>query len=180
MPAPIHFGTDGWRAVIADQFTFENVRRVAQALADAWHGAGARHKSAHHPLHHRTCVIGYDCRFMSDTAARLVAEVMAGNGIASLFAHAPTPTPAVSWAIRDRGLCGGVVITASHNPPRFNGLKIKADYAGPAGPALTHEVEGLIDHSPVRSLPFEQGARDGWIKVENLVDRYKAALQRFT
>src|SRR5438128_873068 len=121
MMSKIKFGTDGWRAVIAEDFTFENVQRASQALADFLvkeHGTT------------RSVIVGYDNRFLSETFAKLVCEVLAANGFKALYAPESVPTPAVSYAIKDRKLCGGVMITASHNPPHFNGFKLKAHYAG--------------------------------------------------
>src|SRR6185436_8039692 len=141
MKPSIKFGTDGWRAVISDGFTFENVRLVAQAIADYWKQSAASGE--------RSAIVGYDRRFLSDTYARLVCEVFAGNSISSILTHAPTATPAVSYAIRERKLCGGVMITASHNPPQFNGVKVKADYAGSADPAITKQIEGLLGNTSV-------------------------------
>jgi phosphomannomutase len=138
--AKIKFGTDGWRGVIADDFTFENVRRVAQATADYWNAQSLPKRA----------IVGYDNRFLSENFARLVGEVLAGNGIEALYPPVAVPTPAVSYAVRDRKLCGAVMITASHNPPQFNGYKLKADFAGPATPEICHEVEALVDASPVR------------------------------
>jgi phosphomannomutase len=137
----IKFGTDGWRGVIADDFTFENVRRVAQATADFW-------KSQKLP---RAAIVGYDNRFLSETFARLTAEVFAANGFRALLPPSSVPTPAVTYAVRDRNLCGAVMITASHNPPHFNGFKLKAHYAGPADVDLCKGVERFLDKSPVRA-----------------------------
>lgn len=138
----IKFGTDGWRGVIADDFTFANVRRVAQATADYWN---------RQPLPKRA-IVGYDNRFFSEVYARLVAEVLAGNGLETLLSPTAVPTPAISYAVRDRQLCGAVMITASHNPPQFNGYKLKAEFAGPATPEMCAAVEALVDASPVRSV----------------------------
>jgi len=137
----IVFGTDGWRGVIAEDFTFENVRRVAQATADYWNSL---------PGGPKTAIVGYDCRFLSETYAKLVCEVLDGNGITALYTPEAVPTPAVTYAVRDRRLCGAVMITASHNPPQFNGYKIKADFAGPADPSVCAEIEKRVDASPVR------------------------------
>ena len=142
MSAPvIKFGTDGWRGIIADDFTFANVRRVAQATADYWNAQ---------PLA-KTAIVGFDNRFQSETFARLVAEVLSGNGITTLLPPVAVSTPAVAYTIRARGLCGGVMITASHNPPQFNGYKLKAHYAGSADPQLCAAVEQRLDRSPIRS-----------------------------
>jgi phosphomannomutase len=139
-PTQIKFGTDGWRGVIARDFTFANVRRVAQATADYWNTQ---------PLPKRA-LVGYDNRFQSETFARLSAEVLAGNGIETLLCPAATPTPSVSLAVRERQLAGAVMITASHNPPEFNGYKIKAHYAGSADPEICAAIEAGVDRSPIR------------------------------
>ena len=140
-PAPIKFGTDGLRGVIAGEFTFANVRRVAQATADYW---------ISQPLP-KVAIVGYDNRFQSETFARIVAGVFSGNGIKTYLPPVAASTPAIAYAIRERKLCGGVMITASHNPPRYNGYKIKAHYAGSADAAISNAVEHLLDRSPVRS-----------------------------
>jgi phosphomannomutase len=134
--ASIKFGTDGWRAVIARDYTFENVARVAQAYAAYLLEAGNTEPFV---------VIGYDRRFLSEMFAQRAAEVLAGNGLrVSLFAEA-APTPLISWAVKELNAQGGVVITASHNPPDFNGFKIKAPWGGSASPATTAAVEKLVD-----------------------------------
>src|SRR5262245_23591391 len=106
----IKFGTDGWRAVIAEDFTFANVERVAQAAADYWTG---------HPVPdtENRVIVGFDRRFLSDQFAFRIAEVLAGNGFAVTLTHEPTPTPAVSLAVKAHRAVGGVMVTASHNPP---------------------------------------------------------------
>jgi phosphomannomutase len=144
-PATIRFGTDGWRAVIAREFTFANVDRVAQAYADylLLQAAGS---AVTPPL----IIIGFDRRFLSDQFARRAAEIMIGNGFGiALFAE-DAPTPLISWAVKDLGAIGGVVITASHNPPDFNGFKIKAAWGGSAPPETTAEVERLVDAAPAK------------------------------
>ena len=137
-PVQIKFGTDGWRAIIAREFTFVNVERVAQAYADfLTREAGTGNK----PF----VVIGFDRRFLSEKFAARTAEVMAGNGFKiALFSEAQ-PTPLISWAVKDLGATGGVMITASHNPANFNGFKIKAPWGGSAPPETTRAVEQLVD-----------------------------------
>ncbi|MCI0745126.1 MAG: phosphoglucomutase/phosphomannomutase family protein [Verrucomicrobia subdivision 3 bacterium] len=152
MKTPLRFGTDGWRAVIAEDFTFENVERVTQASADFWNANRA-------PNTERNVVVGYDRRFLSDQFARRTAEVLAGNGFGVVLTSEPTPTPAVSFAVKARRAAGGVMITASHNPPIFNGFKLKADFGGSAEPAMCQAIEGLLDRSPVRRLPLEGHAQ---------------------
>ena len=142
-PTPIRFGTDGWRAVIADEFTFENVERVAQAYADF-----VNQQTAAVPPALKQVVVGYDRRFLSEHFAARVAEVLAGNEIEVSLFDSDVPTPLVSWAVRERGAAGGVVITASHNPANFNGFKIKAPWGGSATPETTIAVESLVDEKP--------------------------------
>ncbi len=142
MNSPIKFGTDGWRGVIADDFTFESLRVAAQATADCFHSV---------PGGERGVFIGYDVRFLSPQFARATAEVFAGNGFRVLLMDRPYPTPYVSFEVRRRNLAGGVVITASHNPPDFNGFKVKASFGGSATTAITSEIETLLGRSPVRS-----------------------------
>jgi len=170
MPAPIRFGTDGWRALMSEGFTFENVRRATQAVAIYW-----REKASHKGIIPRV-VVGYDTRFQSDKFAAAAAEVLAGNDITTILTPQPTPTPAVSYAIKDRGLIGGVIITASHNPPAFNGFKIKADFAGSADTEMTDAVETLLDREPPRILPFETARGQGRIVVEDVRGPHRAAV----
>jgi phosphomannomutase len=116
----IKFGTDGWRAVISDTFTFANLRLVAQAIADyVLEEAGDDRPEV---------IVGFDTRFLSDRYATEVARVMAGNSIVAHLTRADAPTPAISYAVINKGAAAGVMITASHNPPRYNGLKLKAAF----------------------------------------------------
>lgn len=131
----LKFGTDGWRAVISDEFTFANLRLVAQAIADFIHNENTTDPSI---------VIGFDTRFLSDRYAAEVARVMAANDIKTWLARADTPTPAISYAVVNKGATAGVMITASHNPPRYNGVKLKADYGGSASPEQNRQVEQIL------------------------------------
>ena len=133
--ADIRFGTDGWRAVIGEDFTFDNVRAVAQATAQWMQRAG---------LAGRGAVVGYDTRLHSAEFAEAVAEVLAGNGIAVGLALAAAPTPAISFAVRERGAGAGVVITSSHNPPEWNGFKVKQAVGNSAPPEVTAEIEAAL------------------------------------
>ena len=131
----IKFGTDGWRGIIADDFTFENVRRVAGAIAS-------------YVLKHedptRGVIIGYDTRFASDRAARAVAEVIAGAGIPVRLSNDYCPTPTVSYNVKKLGAAGGVMVTSSHNPWNWNGVKFKAKFGGSATPAIMKMIEGEL------------------------------------
>ena len=127
--AAIKFGTDGWRAVIAEDFTFANVARVAQATADYWRSA-IRNRQSGIFGREPSLVVGYDRRFLSDRFAQITAEVFAGNGFRVILTPEPTPTPCVSFAVKHLGAVVGVMITASHNPPAFNGFKLKSHFGG--------------------------------------------------
>ncbi|MBN1217347.1 MAG: phosphoglucomutase/phosphomannomutase family protein [Anaerolineae bacterium] len=129
----VKFGTDGWRAVIAETFTFENVRLVSQAVADYLIDTA---NSGNLEV-----VIGFDTRFLSDRFAAEVARVMAANGITAHLARADAPTPAISYNIVHKKAAGGVMITASHNPPRYNGFKVKAAYGGAISKDQTRVIE---------------------------------------
>ncbi len=132
----ISFGTDGWRAVISDTFTYDNLRLIAQAIADYVWSVAERDEPE--------TVVGFDTRFLSDRYAREVARVMAGNGIIAHLTRADAPTPAISYAVVEKGAEVGVMITASHNPPRYNGLKLKASFGGSALPEQAKLVEARL------------------------------------
>lgn len=154
----IHFGTDGWRAVISDTFTFANVRLVAQAIADVVREQTSSSAASATPLR---MVVGFDTRFLSDRYAREVASVLAANGIQVDLTQADTPTPAVSYAVVARGAAGGIMITASHNPPRYNGIKLKTAYGGSASPADCKRVEArLLENGEARRTPQDMDFDD--------------------
>lgn len=167
----IRFGTDGWRAVIAEDFTMRNVGRVAQAAADCWR---AQPPPGAQPL----VVVGYDRRFLSRQFAECVAEVMAGNQFQVLLCPDPSPTPSVSFAVRAHRAVGGVMITASHNPARFNGFKLKSHFGGSAGPQLCQAVESFLDRHPVRSVAFPEARAGGRVKIRDLRPAHFAAVKR--
>ena len=150
---PIRFGTDGWRAVIAQDFTFANLERVAQAYSD-YLQRNIEKESLVDALNNSAAplvIIGYDRRFLSEQFAERAAEVLAGNELRIALFDEAVPTPVVSWAVKLNGAAGGVVITASHNPADFNGFKIKAPWGGSASPEITSNVESLLDaRSPRR------------------------------
>src|SRR5580658_5172132 len=132
MAQAIKFGTDGWRGIIADDFTFENVRRVARAIASYV----LKCEEAQ-----RGVVVGFDTRFASGRAAQIVAEVIAAAGIPVKLANDYTPTPAVSYAVKRQGAAGGVMVTSSHNPWNWNGVKFKGKFGGSATPAIMKKIE---------------------------------------
>ncbi len=133
---PIKFGTDGWRAVIAQDYTFDNLERVAQATGQWMKTIADGEPSA---------VVGYDARFQGAAFAERTAQVLASMGIRVQLADSFVTTPAVSWATREYGHTAGIVITASHNPPRYSGFKIKSHFGAPADSAMIAEVEAELD-----------------------------------
>jgi phosphomannomutase len=141
MPHPqIKFGTDGWRGIIADDFTFANVRTAAEAIAAYVHG---RLDSAEENPAKGLC-IGYDTRFGSKAFAHACAEVVAATGIPVALANNITPTPALSYGVRERGAAGGIMITSSHNPAQWNGVKYKAWYGGSGKPSIIAAIETYL------------------------------------
>ena len=132
MAQEIKFGTDGWRGIIADDFTFDNVRRVAGAIASYV----LKYEEAQ-----RGVIVGYDARFASPRAAQIVAEVIAAAGIPVKLANDYTPTPAVSYAVKHQGAAGGGMVTSSHNPWNWNGVKFKGKFGGSATPAIMKKIE---------------------------------------
>jgi len=131
----ITFGTDGWRGIISEDFTFHNVRLVAQAIADYIIDRNEQRQGI---------VVGYDARFLSRQYAENCAAVLAANGVTVWLADAILPTPALTWQVKDRQAAGGIMITASHNPPEYNGLKFKAPYGGSASPEIVAAIEKYV------------------------------------
>src|SRR6185312_1654448 len=160
--AQIKFGTDGWRAVIAEDFTFANVARVAQAAADHWREEGTGKKGE------GKVVIGYDRRFFSDRFAQTSAEVFAGNDFKVILTPEPTPTPSVSFAVKAEGAVGGVMITASHNPPIFNGFKLKSYYGGSTSSEECQAIEAFLDRNPVRSKNLAEAIKAKQVVVKDV------------
>jgi phosphomannomutase len=167
----IKFGTDGWRAVIAEDFTFHNLDRVAQATADFWKG---------NPVNgaQKTIIIGCDRRFLSDQFARRVAEVFAGNDFQVLLSTCPVPTPAISFAVKAHRATGGVMITASHNPAIFNGYKLKAHFGGPAEPSLCQAVEKCLDQNPILAANAMEALSSGAISMRDFRPAHYKAIKK--
>lgn len=164
---PVQFGTDGWRALIADTFTFENVRACAQAVADHFSETYGREQPV---------IVGYDTRFLSDQFAEAVARVLAGNGYTVQLADRPAPTPAISYRIIEAGACGGVVVTSSHNPFNWNGIKVKPHYGGSASPEIVADIERRVPAILAGSGPISASAGDERITRFNPIPGYLARL----
>ncbi|HEY1489862.1 MAG TPA: phosphoglucomutase/phosphomannomutase family protein [Verrucomicrobiae bacterium] len=175
--APIKFGTDGWRAVIAEDFTFASVARVAQATADFWKSEVGNQKSEIFGRELKV-VVGYDRRFFSDRFAQTTAEVFAGNGYQVVLTPEPTPTPSVSFAVKHLHAVGGVMITASHNPPSFNGFKLKSHYGGSSDSENCQSVESFLDKNPVKSIPLVEAVKSRQIKIADVRPAHYAALKK--
>ncbi len=174
----IHFGTDGWRAVISDTFTFENLRLVAQAIADAVESKSWTNGSVFEvqPDPH-TMVVGYDTRFLSDRYASEVARVLAANGYTVYLAQADAPTPVISYAVKNLHAIGGVMITASHNAPRYNGVKLKSALGNSALPEQCRRVEVYLNDNENQArgpnlMEFELARSQGLIKRFNPIPAY--------
>ena len=164
MAQEIKFGTDGWRGVIADDFTFDNVRRVAGAIASYV----LKYEDPRGGV-----VIGYDTRFASGNAARAAAEVIAGAGIPVKLSNDYAPTPAVSYAVKHQGAAGGVMVTSSHNPWNWNGIKFKGKFGGSATPGMMKKLE---EELRAEATPRGQKAP---INEVDLKEPYVAAVCRF-
>src|SRR6202035_1391605 len=160
----VKFGTDGWRGIIADDFTYANVRVAAAAIAN--------YVLANENPAAGVC-IAYDTRFGSRSFAKVVAEVIAGAGIPVAMAAEITPTPALSYAVRERKAAGGVMITSSHNPAEWNGVKYKASYGGAGKPSIMTAIESYLDK------PLAKAATPAAIEEVNFNPEYVAAIARF-
>jgi alpha-D-glucose phosphate-specific phosphoglucomutase len=175
---PVHFGTDGWRAVISDTFTFHNLRMVTQAIADAiksetWND-GMPYSGNPDT---RELVVGFDTRFLSDRYANDVARVLAANGFIVHLTQADAPTPAISYNVRHLKTAGGIVITASHNAPRYNGVKLKAPYGGAALSEQCRRVEVYLNDNEERArgpnlMDYQQARSLGMIRRFNPLPAY--------
>jgi len=157
--SPIRFGTDGWRAIIADDFTFANVRACAQATARYFIGAGDMS---------RGIVVGYDTRFLSAEFADAVAEVLAANEIPVHLCDSFAPTPVIGYAITRLKAAGGIVITSSHNPPQYSGFKVRTDEASAAAPSILEQIEALLPEASsggVRRIALDDAKAKGLVKT---------------
>ncbi len=169
----IRFGTDGWRAGIGEDYTFESVRYCTQGTADYLLAQGVADAGV---------VVGYDTRFRSEDFAAAVAEVLAGNGIRAYLAKSAAPTPVLSYSILTLKAAGGIWITASHNPATDNGFKLRSSYAGAADPQTLARVEELIGLAQAEGrlsvLDYDQGVKRGLIRVFDPEESYLEQLAR--
>jgi phosphomannomutase len=175
---PIHFGTDGWRAVISDTFTFHNLRAVTQAIADAIaSGSWIVSSASDYTPDPRKMVVGFDTRFLSDRFAQEVARVLAANGFTVYLCSSDAPTPAISYSVRNLNAIAGLMITASHNAPRYNGVKLKSYYGGSSLPEQCRQVEVYLydNESQGRGpnlMDYEQARQANLIQKFNPIPAY--------
>ncbi len=169
----IKFGTDGWRAVISDDFTFKNVRVVGQAIADFV-------KSRKEPVYRkRTLAVGFDTRFLSGKYAQIVACILAANGIKVKLSDKACSTPSVGLMIRDKKMSGGVMITASHNPPEYNGIKYKNFWGGSAGSEIIDDIEKRLFKNPVKAISLDDAMDRGTVKKEDFMALQVKEVRKF-
>jgi alpha-D-glucose phosphate-specific phosphoglucomutase len=173
LTTPIRFGTDGWRAIIAEDFTFPNVRAVAQSVALYLKEAG---------LAQRGLVVGYDTRFASEDFAAAVAEVVAANGVHVYLCDRSAPTPVIGYSILDRKAGGSVVITSSHNPAQWSGFKFRPEYGGSAPPEVLAQIEAHIPEAvasgAVEALPLPEAKARGLVETFDPRPPYRRQVAR--
>ncbi|MGC5325649.1 phosphoglucomutase/phosphomannomutase family protein [Brevibacillus sp. SYSU BS000544] len=169
----IAFGTDGWRAILADQFTMENVRTVAQAIADY---------TIENNMQEQGVIVGHDTRFMGRSFALEVVSVLTANRIRVLLVNEATPTPVLAFGVKHFAASGAVMITASHNPPEYNGIKYIPEYSGPATPEITQRLEQLIDSiqqsGQVHRMSLEEASIRKLMQYIYLRPHYEAHIRR--
>jgi len=165
----IQFGTEGWRAIMAEEFTADNVRLVSQAVAE--HIQSTRSGAIR-------MVVGYDTRFLSDYFAKAVAEVLAANGIHTLLSDRAVPTCAVSRYVVDKQLASGIMITASHNPPLYNGVKVKESFGGSAVTETVTSIERRLPNAVVKRAPLDQAVSQGRVERVTLEPTYLQGIKR--
>jgi phosphomannomutase len=165
----IKFGTDGWRGMIAEDYTFANVRRCAQGFADYLLSQGRKGEWV---------VVGYDKRFASEHFAAAAAEVLAANGLRARLTDGPTPTPVIAYAVVDKKAAGAINITASHNPPADNGFKVRDSNGGAISPAGLLDIEARIPPAErVKRLAYAEAEAQGLIEQFDPAPAYTANLQ---
>ena len=167
------FGTSGWRAVLGENFTYQNVRIVSQAIA---------HVLRQQKIDQRGLIIGYDSRFLSERFARVAAEVFAGHGMSVMLCDRKTPTPTISYHVLQHNLAGGLNISASHHPPEYNGIRFTPESGGPVLPETAQAIEQrifpLLHGEHVKWLPWEKAEKRGIVQLFDPCPEYLAALEK--
>jgi len=177
----ISFGTDGWRAIISDDFTFDNVKTVAQSVADYVKGEKSKISNKRSELFGKKygVVIGYDTRFMSEKYAELIACVLCGNGIPVVLSDRPVPTPSVSFNIRHKNLIGGVMVTASHNPGYYNGIKYKGYFGGSVGKEVTDYMETRLFKTAPKFMDRDAAVKGKLLICEDIAKVHMAHVVKY-
>ncbi len=165
----IEFGTSGWRALISEDFTFDNVRLLSQALANYL----KKTKKTKNGI-----IVAHDVRFLSEDFAKAAANVIASNDISVYFPDRPTPTPVVSFSIKDKKLQGGIIISASHNPPEYNGFKFSSEYGGPSPKEVTKQIEQEVSKLSLKSIKIDEKKAEEKIRSFNPVSAYLRQLEK--
>lgn len=169
----IVFGTSGWRGILCEDFTFDNIKVVIQAIADYLAAAGEQHKGV---------IVGCDTRFMGQRFTQEAARVLAGAGIKALLCERDTPTPVISFEILRRKTAGAINFTASHNPPEYNGVKFSPSWGGPALPETTHDIESraneMLGGARYRELSLEEAGNNGLLETIDPRPAYLEALEQ--
>ncbi len=168
----ITFGTSGWRGILCEDFVFENIKVVTQAIADHIHAAGDRGKGL---------IVGYDSRFMGERFAKEAARVLTGAGIKTFFCRRDTPTPVIAYEILRRRTAGAINFTASHNPPEYNGIKFSPSSGGPALPETTQDIERRANEMAgefcYRESHLDDAVRDGMLEEIDPQEQYLKSLE---
>jgi alpha-D-glucose phosphate-specific phosphoglucomutase len=178
MPSVIKFGTDGWRATIAEEYTFDNVRIATQACAEYF--LKVQTEKGDRPI-----IVGFDTRFASDRFARAAVEVLTANGLRVLLSDRFQPTPVISYSVIDRNAGGGVIITSSHNPGKDNGFKVKTDIGSSAPPEVIEQIEANVERveanggvRAVKRLSFDEAKLKGLVEEFDATPTYDAQIAR--
>ena len=175
MRKAIKFGTDGWRSIIGKDFNLRNVEAVAQAIADYLTQSSKLKKH----IQSSKVAVGYDTRRLSPEAARLISRVLTANKIKVILSDRPLPAQAVSFTVRSQKCIAGIMVTASHNPPRFNGIKIKGAFGGPVESEITNKIERFVFQGKPVKIPLHQAKKERLLKIINLVPSYLKFLRSY-
>jgi len=179
----IKFGTDGWRGIIGQDFNLKNVEAVAQAIADYLLRVTSHklpsYAKASEGRRVTKVVVGYDTRRLSQASARRIASVLAANKIKVILSRQVLPVQAISYAVRAYNCSAGIMVTASHNPADFNGIKIKGSFGGPLESEITDKIEKLIFQRKALKIPLARARKKGFLKIADLISAYLKFLESY-
>jgi len=171
----IKFGTDGWRGVISDNFTFKNVAIVGQAVSE-WVKRDTKTRKAGVK---KNVSVAYDTRFLGREYAQIVSCILARNNIKVYFSDSPIPTPALSYGVVKTKGVAGIMITASHNPGKFNGIKIKTSLGGGAFTEVTGKIEKYLRKTPIKTVDFQQAIKERKVKIHDFKTNYLKFVKQY-